>query len=293
MRSILVLVAALALVFTAVSAQDCTSCTTLVGMIEELYLNGYTENETLSIVESFCTNIPGFTQICDQIAVEGLDEIFAYIKQNEDPTQVCTELGFCSKKRMLLPIPTKPMIPASTECTECGQVIAMIENWMANSLNEKQIITAVEAFCTYVPGFETTCDQIIETGVPTVISYIIEYENASVVCGQIGMCGAEFKAAIVAAKPKSKSPLDDCSVCQEIIYFIENYAESSSSISSIETYLEIACAIVPSWKSQCDTVITTGVPQIVQWLEANEDSQQVCTQLEQCSSISLGKVALN
>jgi len=290
-----IFILAIALIFTTmnVSAQDCTGCETIVGMIENLVLNNVSESDILTTIEAVCNNVPGFTAICDSIAEEGLAEIFQYISQNESPAQICTQLGLCSSKtRSFIPHIKKPIQVKSgdsMECAECEQVISMMEQWADSPMNQKDIITAIEAFCTYVPGFESTCDQIVVTGVPTIITWIDEYENSTVVCGQMELC-----TAMVEQKPVLKAPLDDCSSCQEIIFMMETYLSMNASQSSIVTYLEIACAVVPQWSAQCDAVILSEVPQIISWIEANETPTEVCTSLAICSSVqNLGTIVIS
>jgi len=45
--------------------------------------------------------IPGFQSVCDQIAQYGITYIIQYIQQNEDPQQICQQIGLCSSQKKI------------------------------------------------------------------------------------------------------------------------------------------------------------------------------------------------
>jgi saposin len=282
-----------------VHAQECDSCTLVVGWIENWVDNNETETTILGWIEQICNAFPGYSAVCDQIADQGLTQIIAWINQDESPDTICQQLGLCTslhksqsakpanlfnlkdiKKMNALPKITIPGFPKAkspkqdVECSGCEEAIGVIETWLDNTSNQDEVITAVEIVCSYMPDWESTCDNIVTVGVPTVINWIEEYENSTLVCGQLGMCSALMK------KPVTLQ--DDCTVCQQIVSMIETYAESNTAEQTIVSYLDIACALVPAWSSQCDSVIASEVPQILQWIEANETPQEICAQLDVC-----------
>jgi saposin len=258
-------------------AQDCTACTSLIGVIEGFVEQGMNSSQIQAYIQAVCDLIPGFQSTCDALAEQGIDEVVAWINQNEDPEQICQQLGLCSSKKPA--VATKPTKVASTaECSACENVIATVENWLDSTSNQQEVITAIEVVCTYMPEWSTTCDAIIAWGVPTTVAWIEEYENPTAVCGQLALCNASV------AKPKMLTGLDGCSICQEIVYMVENYISLGSTTTEIETYVDIACTVIPQWTQQCENYISSEVPSIIQWIENDETPQTVCTQLGTCSS---------
>jgi len=248
-------------------------------MLETFADNNSTIEEIIQYVDQICALIPPFASTCDAIAQEGVEEVVQWILQNESPTQICQQLGLCSSKVV---VPVKKVDDA--ECTECEYVIGTIEEWLDNGSNQQEVITTIETVCTYMPEWATTCDSIIAWGVPTTVSWIEEYENASVVCQQMQSCDSQKVNKLPAA------PFDDCSSCEEIVYMVEAYVYLNSSQSEIVTYLDIACQVVPQWTAQCESLIQTELPQIIQYIESNESPTQICTTLGVCSSKTANKV---
>jgi len=168
------------------------------------------------------------------------------------------------------------------ECEECGEVISIIENWLDQSEDQQMVIQAIEVVCTYMPDWESTCDAMVESGVPTVVQWIDEYENETVVCGQLGLCQS--------LKPEIKKPAtlplpgDDCSECESIITTIENWMASNYSIETMASYLEILCTLVPQYTSVCDSYITNNLVMIIKYIESEESPADICAALGACSN---------
>jgi len=296
---------ALFALFAASNAQNCGSCEIVIQIIETYVENNATEQQILQALDTLCTLFPQYQATCDQIASQTLGQIISYIEDNETPTQVCTQLGLCSSSSPYsvtmgkFNIPLKDVLKLqdlpkpshtkgqgcgqSVECGSCEDVISVIETWLDQSGNQQEVITAVEIVCTYMPGWETTCDAIVAAGVPTVVNWIDTYENSTVVCNQLGMCGAVAEEKPTPVEVQSS---DDCSECTQIVSTIENYLASNYSLSIIETYLDIACNFVPQWTSVCENFIVQELPQIIAMIEAEEDPQTICTSLGACSSKS-------
>jgi saposin len=280
-------------------AQSCGTCEDVIGFITNWVENNSTDQEIISYLDTVCTYLQGYSQICDAIANQGVEEVIQWIKQNESPETICTQLGLCTSSRpakhykvssdiisKLITLPTvklstQPKIKIPTnkvqdpvECSACEEVINVVENWLDTTSNQQEVITAVEVVCTYMPDWESTCDNIISVGVPTVINWIEEYENSTTVCGQLSMCPL----------PKIVKPQDDCSSCDSIVSMIESYVATQTTEATIESYLDIVCTLVPQWSSACDNIVSTYVPQIITMLEADQTPQDVCNEIGFCSN---------
>jgi len=294
MKTVAIIFALFAL-FAASKAQNCASCELVIGMIETWVEANATESQILQYLETVCTLFPQYQATCDQIASQSLSEIIGYLQDDETPSQVCTQLGMCTSearsffialqdvhKLKNLPKPIKSSFKndkQDVECGSCENVISVIEEWLDQSNNQQEVISAIEVVCTYMPGWDTTCDAIISAGVPTVVTWIETYENSTMVCNQLGLCGSTEEKPVPVIHVT-----DDCGECQQIIATVENYLASNTSESAIETYLDIACTVIPQWTTICETVISQELPQIIDMIEQQESPVTICTTLGLCSS---------
>jgi hypothetical protein len=102
----------------------------------------------------------------------------SWIEQNENPQEICTQLGFCSSEEQRKPHikqiaqaskasksvkAQKPMLvmkpeikPGDDMCTSCQAGISMMEDWLSDSTTEAQIETYLQIFCAVVPDLKST-----------------------------------------------------------------------------------------------------------------------------------------
>jgi saposin len=302
MKNILFVVFAfLAFGSVSVKAQgECDICQTVVQLIEGWVENNATVSQIEQYLDGICNLIPSYGAICQAIVNQGIPEIIQFIEQNETPQQICTQLGLCSSVTVIngglinthkLPLPSlkelqkltpgiltavKPAKNGAAQCDLCQQIIGAIENWMANTNDQAEVITAIEVVCTYMPQWQTTCDAIIEAGVPTVVQWIVQNDNSTQVCQQLGICPSEKK--VVAPKQ------DECGICEQIVTAVYYYVNQNYTESVIANYLDIACTVVPQWTQVCETFVSEELPQIISWVEQNESPDTICTNLGVCSS---------
>jgi len=295
------LVLFLAIGAVSVNAQ-CSTCEALVGIIEQFVENNASISEIEQYLEQLCSLVPAFQTVCDQLVTTGIPQIVHWLQQNESPQQVCTQLGLCSSasenfhhkvnqrvKQILKFKGSKVNKIGDAVCDGCQQVIGIMETWVASQSTEAQIENYLEALCQLVPAFQQTCDAIAQAGVPAVVNWIVQNENATVVCSQLGLCSTKSK--FVAQKPLLPTPLaapqDTCNLCEIAIKAIEGWLENNATEDEIETYLEDAlCVLIPGMQQVCDAIIAKGIPTIVQWIENNESPTVVCQQIGLCSSQS-------
>jgi len=279
---IFVLLAVLALsTQTKAQAPSCSECELVVGVVEGWVETNTSLTDIQNYLDALCSTIfAPYKDSCEAIANEGLEQIVAWLQANETPEEVCTQLTLCTSSKAV-------KLSQSLECSECDSVVSVIEEWLDNTNNQAEVITTIETVCTYMPGWEATCDSMIETGVPEVVNWIDTNENVTVVCGQLGMCGnvnASRKASQKSAMIKAAKTEDLCSTCTTLVGFAEEWALSNYTATEIENYLEYICQFIPDYQQQCDQIIVAEVPQILASLEQDESPQQVCTQLELCTS---------
>jgi len=195
--------------FTSVKAQDCATCELVINFIEGYVENNSTESQILQVLDSVCSLFPSYATTCDAIADQGLAQIIAWIQQNESPQTICTQLGLCTSSKTETVVNSLPKfsdiknshIPSKisfvkthtthveqAQCGSCEEVVSIIEEWLDQTDNQDEVISAIEIVCTYMPDWESTCDAMIAAEIPNVVAWIDKYENSTVVCNQLGMC---------------------------------------------------------------------------------------------------------
>ena len=197
-RKVIFALFALLAIFSAsstVKAQDCGTCELVMNFVEQWVENNATETQILQYLDTICSLFPSYQTTCDAVASQGITQVIAWINSNETPETICTQIGMCSSKKathyksfnkiskptltkmngkVQVPtldalmkakiLPSKPLkvnAPQGFGCSGCLEVISVIENWLDQSNNQQEVITAVEVVCTYMPGWETTVSKSV------------------------------------------------------------------------------------------------------------------------------------
>jgi len=282
---------AFALLFLCVAfvkAQDveCTICTVVIGAVEKDLANNGTQESVEKLLDRICTAVPGFKTACEAIVAKGVPQVIQWIIIHENATVVCELLGICKKVSF----------PASTECTVCTLVVGAVEKELANNATEADIIKLLDSICGDVPGFKTACDAIVANGVPTVISWIETHENATVVCGLLGLCPKVGKALSFAPRlfQNAIQSSAECQACQGGVGFIESWLAENATESMIAKALEsTVCKLIPNIQSTCDAIAQTGITTVISWIKQYDNSTIVCQKLKVCTAIPLSNRLLS
>jgi len=255
---------------------DCDICKTLIIAIESWLEANKTMAQIETDLDLVCQLAPPFAPVCEQFVAWGVPDIVNYIKTNEDPTTFCNQAGICATKSQ-----PKIVKPKDVNCYMCTYVIQSMESWLEQNATVNQIEQNLDQLCALIPGFESQCDAIVAQEVPQIIQWIEQNQTPDQICSQLGFCNST--RLIKQQKPRDAN----CFICETIISSVEQWVENNSTEQQIEQYLDTLCALVPAFQAQCDSVIASGLTQILQWIEQNETPQQICTNLGLCTN---GKV---
>jgi len=162
-------------------------------------------------------------------------------------------------------------------CVLCEFVMKYIEDQISDNATESEIISVVQKICIFLPGsIRTQCEQFIQQEGQAIIELILQNESPDVICTQIGVCSSKVLRRIK----------DDnlCPICQLIVSIVDNFLSQNSTIGFIEDQLkQFPCELLPGQlEKQCDDFIDLYVPQLINWILKNEDSQTFCTQVGLC-----------
>jgi saposin len=77
----------------------------------------------------------------------------------------------------------------------------------------------------------------------------------------------------------------NCAVCEMIVQVAENYILNNATEAEIQEAVDKLCSDLPSpYSTMCKQQVDSYLPQIIEWLQANEPPSTVCSQLGLCSS---------
>jgi saposin len=277
---------------------DCDICETLVLAIEGWLEENKTVSQIEQDIETICMLVPAFEQVCDAFVEEGVVEVIKWIENEESPATVCTQLGLCSGHKKQKSCKAKQTHPLKNylkklkdeNCLMCETLIQAIESWLEDNMTIAEIQATLDTLCELLPVYKDTCEAIVQQELVQVIQWIENNETPQQVCTQLGLCtNLHFiKPHKPTPKPQflmAKKPGDtNCLICEYLIEAIEQWVENNDTIEQIEQNLETLCALIPGYQKQCDAIIETEIPTIVQWLEKNEDPQTVCQQIGFCNN---------
>lgn len=247
---------------------ECTACSYIVSTVESWVANNYTEEEIEQKLESLC-NIVGqkYAAICDSLVTAGVPKIIELLLSYKTPGQICQLIGMCDG--------VENIEDDGIKCAACKYLVGAIEGWVEEDNTVEQIEARLDMLCKVLGSkYEAICDNFVLTGIPMIIQYIEQSEDAEEVCLQIGMC-----TAVIA-----ESPLV-CEGCRYVMGVVEGWVEEQKSVAEIETLLDMFCKIAgKGYEGVCDNLMAEGVEYLLQLLEEYETPEMVCEQLKICSA---------
>lgn len=264
-------------VFNAKAQNDtCSACITIVNAIE-----GWLQNtNNIAVIEQYFDTLcvllgDPFSQICADIVEFGIQDIINYINQNEPPTVVCQRIGACFSRVIAKSKKVTFAIADPSECTNCEAVVDFVEDLINSDATEQEIENILNAMCSLTDQYQIECEAIVEAGIPQVISWILANENSTIVCSQLGVCSASKSAPQVA-------PSENCATCQEIVQFVEVYAEDNATVAEVKSFIEGLCVAFGSFSTTCTDIVSYGVDNFINFIKTNEDPKTACTEVGLC-----------
>jgi len=75
-----------------------------------------------------------------------------------------------------------------------------------------------------------------------------------------------------------------CQDCEAIVGAIDTFIENNATDAEIAAYLDQICSLNPAFQTECDAIVSYGVPFIINFIKSNASPQQVCQILQLCST---------
>lgn len=162
----------------------CTLCQFVVSSVENYIANNQTITQIEALLNKVCFTLPAALQTECVLLVAQLPEIVKQLEQQYPVKQICTTLGLCTSKKIIVPKDT-------TSCTLCEFGVDQIEQYLAQNATQQQIVASLSYVCKLVPAsFTESCNALVQQ-VPVVIKYIEQDYPAQTVCTMIGFCTSD------------------------------------------------------------------------------------------------------
>eukprot|EP01127_Copromyxa_protea_P020179 TRINITY_DN66_c0_g1_i10.p1 TRINITY_DN66_c0_g1~~TRINITY_DN66_c0_g1_i10.p1 ORF type:complete len:203 (+),score=48.54 TRINITY_DN66_c0_g1_i10:615-1223(+) len=181
--------------------------------------------------------------------------------------------------------------PTDTTCTFCEFVVQTVEGFVLNNKTETEILTWLNNVCPLLPSpYSLLCSQELSQYGPEIIQWIADKENPEVVCTQLHLCTtSKAVVEVFVGAPQQSS----CSICELVVNFAENYLQNNGTIAGLEKAVEGVCKVLPSsYAAECTAFVDSQLPSLIQWIVANENPQQFCTQAGLCTSAKKGRLSV-
>jgi len=172
---------------------NCDICIQVVGLIENWVESNYTEQEIANYLDQICSLIPGFSQICDQIVDYGLSYIINYIQNDENATQICQQIGFCSNNLEYQALILKAK--RQDTCTLCVQFFSILKSFIGNNPNAtiEELEQFAQTICVLFPQYATICEAFADEEITQIIDELEGTNGPQNVCGTLGLCSSGKK----------------------------------------------------------------------------------------------------
>jgi len=263
----------------------CAVCELVVQVVESYVTNNANEQQIQAKLDQVCGDLPSpYNGECTLIVNTYLPQIIQYIQDDENPAQLCAQLNLCTSNTAVA-LPVKREVEQSI-CAVCELVVQVVESYVANNATEQQIQAKLDQVCGYLPApYNGECTLIVNTYLPQIIQYIQNDENPAQLCAQLNLCTSKMAVDV-----KREVEQSVCSVCQLVVQVVESYITNNATDQQIEAKLDQVCGDLPApYNGECTLIVNAYLPQIIQYIQNNEQPATLCAQLGLCSSMAVAE----
>jgi len=173
----------------------------------------------------------------------------------------------------------------SAQCSVCELVVSFTEKWVANNATEAEILGELDTFCNGLPFLGQQCASVVNEYGPQAIAWIVKNENPQAFCTQIGVCSSNVvKTQQNRVHKLAEEQSGGCGICQLVMTAIDTWLESNQTEAEIAAQLDVLCNALGPLASECNSLVATYLPQMIAWVEKNENPTAFCTQIGLCTS---------
>lgn len=274
------------------SSAECDVCKTIITELQSMEREKQTQEEVEQFLkEQICARLGSIKDLCDETVDTYGPELFEILASELDPSTVCNAIGFCAASpiRAATPVkftPAKKNLKTSGQCVLCEFIMKEVDQLLENNSTQAQILAALDKVCSILPDtIKAQCTDFVDTYGPAVIILLEQELSPEVVCKTLGLCAGSVKVEMPHIKlPVKLNGGEMCGVCETVIQYVDSLLEQNATIEEIEQTLEKVCNFLPgNLKKQCDDIIETYGPAIVQLLAQYADPSEICQAIGLCT----------
>lgn len=270
---------------------ECEICKTILGELQDLDRSATIQQEIEAFLkDNICSQLGALKGSCEETVDQYAPELFELIATELDPATRCQGIGFCTPPSLTTfvrqsPVKVSPPAPkpvsASAQCVMCEFVMKQLEQMLGDNSTESEIIDALEKVCSLLPEtVAAECKSFVDLYGPAVIALLEQELDPKQICTAIGLCSA---TDIIDTVVVTGSEL--CGVCETLIGYLDAILEQNATVKEIEAAVEKVCNFLPDpYKNECDTIVETYGPLIVQLISQFADPNEVCTAVGLCGN---------
>jgi len=186
-------------------------------------------------------------------------------------------------------------------CSVCQLVVSYTEKYVQSNESEAVILAQLDSLCADLPVFGAQCVTIVNQYAPQIITWIVNKENPQNFCASVGLCPAVAKSfkhsrvhhqrAKIAKRGEEQG--SSCSICELAIQYVEGYVAQNQTEAEIIAQLQTFCTALGPLAAECNSLVATYTPQMIQWINNKESPALFCTQVGVCSSIKVDRIRRN
>jgi len=267
----------------------CETCKQLVKYVESLLDSQTTKEEIIKLCEELCDKIPApYGAVCDSLVESYMDQIIAWLEQEIEAADICKMIGLCTDaaKKIRLPKGAKNDVT----CETCKQLVQYVESLLQTEHTKEEIIDFCKTYCDKIPApYGAVCDTLVETYIDQIVAWIDEEIEAVDICKKIELCTDSVKKIRI---PKGAKNDITCDTCTQLVQYVEALLQTETGKEEIIELCDQLCDKVPApYGAICDSLVETYIDQIIEWIDQEIDSLEICVRLGICTGAKKARKA--
>ncbi|XP_052768278.1 uncharacterized protein LOC128208756 [Mya arenaria] len=265
---------------------ECMLCEFVLKEIDNLLKGNMSEAAIKSALAKVCSLMPEtIAEECDTFVNQYAAQIIDLLIHEIDPKTICTSIGLCATKEVVL---KERPVKGGPECVLCEFVLKEIDNLLKGNKSEAAIKSALAKVCSLLPDtIAQECNNFVNQYAAQIIQLLIQEIDPKQICASIGLCATK---EVVVKDVVAAGPI--CVLCEFVMRELDGMLKGNRSVVAIEEALDKVCSLMPDTLSaECTDFVKQYGKLVIQFLVQELDPKEICTKLTLCSGDLIGNFA--
>ncbi|XP_071829151.1 uncharacterized protein [Apostichopus japonicus] len=192
-------------------------------------------------------------------------------------------------------------------CNDCEIDVGLLTEQLEKASTEDEIIQIVEKFCTDLGALAEDCRLVVNAYGPEMLKALIEKLQPDQVCALLGFCKPDTSVTdpqedqsaqiMLQLMDRASSKLLEilgtqlfagdkmCTDCTNFIGDVKKLLNNATVEAMITGEVKRLCQYLGAYKTECELIVTTLVPQGIGQLVEKINAKQDCSQIGFCKSL--------